>query len=459
MSRVAVVGGGIAGLTAAYRLQQADAGLDIVLFERSSRLGGKLRTTPFMGRPVDEAADAFLTRVPWAIDLCEELGIADRFVSPASSSAYVYVRGKLRRLPDGLALGVPTKFWPLVTSGIVSPVAALKAGLDLVRPDDWPGGDESVGGLVRRRLGDQIADRLVDPLVGSINAGNTDDLDVHLVTPQFETAARRHRSLISGLRAQRKSAPPSDHPVFYSFEDGLGHLVEVLTDRLAGVDIRTGVEVERLSRTQDGLALEIGGKHERFDAAVVATPAHATARFVAAASPAAEAALGGIGYASVALVTMGFRRQDVGHALDGSGMLVPREEGLLTTAASWASTKWPHWASEDHVVLRVSAGRAGDERALGLDDDELVSTLSAEMAQVLDIDGELLEWRVSRWTNSFPQYRPGHERLVTSVEADLRRDLPGAFVAGAAYRGLGVPACVRQGGEAATAVLDYLRGS
>ncbi|MDG2113453.1 MAG: protoporphyrinogen oxidase, partial [Actinomycetota bacterium] len=227
--RVAIIGGGLAGLTAAYRLHESSTDFDIVLYESSQSMGGKIRTSPFMGRPIDEAPDAFLTRVPWAIDLCEELGISDRFVSPATGSAYVLVEGKLRKLPEGLALGVPVRFWPLVTSGIVSPFAALKAGLDFVKGDDWPGGDESVGGLIRRRLGDQVAERLVDPLVGSIYAGNTDDLDLHLVTPQFETAARQHRSLISGLRSQRKQAPPSNEPVFYGFPDGKSHLVEVLT--------------------------------------------------------------------------------------------------------------------------------------------------------------------------------------------------------------------------------------
>ena len=457
--RVAVIGGGIAGLTAAYRLQESGADLDIHLYERGPELGGKLTTTPFMGRMIDEGADAFLSRVPWGVELCEELGITDRFVSPASGPAYVLVDGKLRKLPEGLALGVPVRFWPLVTSGIVSPFAALRAGLDLVRKDDWPGGDESVGGLIRRRLGDQVAERLVDPLVGSIYAGNTDDLDLHLVTPQFETAARKHRSLISGLRAQRAAAPPSDAPVFYGFPDGMGHLVEVLTERLRQVEVHLSTAVASITRNEDGAVLSIGGRDEAFDAVVLAAPAHAAVELLAESSPRSSEPLATIDFANVVLVTMGFRRTDVGRELDGSGMLVPKTEGRLMTAASWASTKWPHWSDDETVVFRVSAGRAGDDRAISLDDDAVVSALSSELAEILDISGELLEWRVSRWPRSFAQYAPGHDRLVTRVEAAMREDLPGVFVTGASYRGVGVPAVIRQGGEAAQAVVDYLGGS
>ncbi len=457
-ARVAVVGGGIAGLTAAYRLQESGADLEVHLYERSPTLGGKLSTSPFMGRMIDEGADAFLTRVPWAVDLCEELGIADRFISPASGTAYLVVGGKLRKLPEGLALGVPVRFWPLVTSGIVSPFAALRAGLDLVRKDDWPGGDETVGGLIRRRMGDQVAERLVDPLVGSIYAGNTDDLDLHLVTPQFETAARKNRSLISGLRAQRKAAPASDTPVFYGFADGMGHLVEVLSERLRRVNVHTSASVASIGRDADRSVLRVDGDEQHFDAVVLATPAHTSTELVAEAAPRASAELATIEFANVVMVTMGFRRDDVGRPLDGSGMLVPKTEGRLMTAASWASTKWPHWSDDEHAIFRVSAGRAGDDRAISLDDDAIVSALASELGEILDISGELLEWRVSRWPKSFAQYAPGHERLVTRIEAALREDLPGVFVSGASYRGIGVPAVIRRAGEAAQAVTDHLGG-
>ncbi len=452
---VVVVGGGIAGLTALRQVQKQPE-VNAVLLEASSHFGGKIRTTNFLGRPVDEGADAFITRVPWGIELCEELGLDSFLISPATSSAYVLVDGVLRKLPEGLVLGVPTKLLPLLRSRIVGPLAAIRAGLDRFLPDDWPGDDESVGGLIRRRMGDQIAERLVDPLIGSINAGDTDHLDAALAAPQLETAARRNRSLITGLKAQAKASPNPQTPVFLGFENGMGQLVETLVNSVGDADIRTNTPVTAITRNTGNFVVTTNQSSIECDAVILATPAHQAAQLLATCQPAADR-LSSIEHASVAMVTMGFKRSDVGHSLDGSGMLIPRGEGLLTTAASWGSSKWPHWADEEHVILRVSAGRAGDTRALALDDNELVETLLTEVANILEIEGDLVEWRVSRWIDAFPQYAPGHDRLVAAIERDLRSGMPGLFLAGAGYKGIGIPACINQGNQSAEATLDYLK--
>ena len=453
--QVVVVGGGIAGLTALRQIRK-QPGVDAVLLEASSRLGGKIRTTNFLGRPVDEGADAFITRVPWGIELCTELGLDSFLISPATSTAYVLVDGVLRKLPGGLVLGVPTKLLPLLRSRIVSPLAAIRAGFDRFLPDDWPGDDESVGGLIRRRMGDQIAERLVDPLVGSINAGDTDHLDAALTTPQLETAARQSRSLIMGLKEQARVSPKPQTPVFVGFENGMGQLVETLVNSVSEADTRTNTPVTAITRDTDNLVVWTQQASIKCDAVILATPAHQAAHLLASCQPAADR-LSSIEHASVALVTMGFKRSDISHSLDGSGMLIPRGEGLLTTAASWGSSKWPHWADEEHVILRVSAGRAGDTRALALDDNELVETLLTEVANILEIEGDLVEWRVSRWIDAFPQYAPGHDRLVAAIERDLRSDMSGLFLAGAGYKGIGIPACINQGNQSAEATLDYLK--
>ena len=452
---VVIVGGGIAGLTALRQVQKQPE-VNAVLLEASSHFGGKIRTTNFLGRPVDEGADAFITRVPWGIELCAELGLDSFLISPATSSAYVLVDGVLRKLPEGLVLGVPTKLLPLLRSRIVGPLAAIRAGLDRFLPDDWPGDDESVGGLIRRRMGDQIAERLVDPLIGSINAGDTDHLDAALAAPQLETAARRNRSLITGLKAQAKASPNPQTPVFLGFENGMGQLVETLVNSVQDADTRTNTPVTAITRDTDNLVVRTQQTSIECDAVILATPAHQAAQLLATCQPAADR-LSSIEHASVAMVTMGFKRSDVGHSLDGSGMLIPRGEGLLTTAASWGSSKWPHWADEEHVILRVSAGRAGDTRALALDDNELVETLLTEVANILEIEGDLVEWRVSRWIDAFPQYAPGHDRLVAAIERDLRSGMPGLFLAGAGYKGIGIPACINQGNQSAEATLDYLK--
>ncbi len=453
--QVVVVGGGIAGLTALRQIRK-QPGVDAVLLEASSRLGGKIRTTNFLGRPVDEGADAFITRVPWGIELCTELGLDSFLISPATSTAYVLVDGVLRKLPEGLVLGVPTKLLPLLRSRIVSPLAAIRAGFDRFLPDDWPGDDESVGGLIRRRMGDQIAERLVDPLVGSINAGDTDHLDAALTTPQLETAARQSRSLIMGLKEQARVSPKPQTPVFVGFENGMGQLVETLVNSVSEADTRTNTPVTAITRDTDNLVVWTQQASIKCDAVILATPAHQAAHLLASCQPAADR-LSSIEHASVALVTMGFKRSDISHSLDGSGMLIPRGEGLLTTAASWGSSKWPHWADEEHVILRVSAGRAGDTRALALDDNDLVETLLTEVANILEIEGDLVEWRVSRWIDAFPQYAPGHDRLVAAIERDLRSDMSGLFLAGAGYKGIGIPACINQGNQSAEATLDYLK--
>jgi oxygen-dependent protoporphyrinogen oxidase len=440
----------------ALRQIQKQPGVDAVLLEASSRLGGKIRTTNFLGRPVDEGADAFITRVPWGIELCTELGLDSFLISPATSTAYVLVDGVLRKLPGGLVLGVPTKLLPLLRSRIVSPLAAIRAGFDRFLPDDWPGDDESVGGLIRRRMGDQIAERLVDPLVGSINAGDTDHLDAALTTPQLETAARQSRSLIMGLKEQARVSPKPQTPVFVGFENGMGQLVETLVNSVSEADTRTNTPVTAITRDTDNLVVWTQQASIKCDAVILATPAHQAAHLLASCQPAADR-LSSIEHASVALVTMGFKRSDISHSLDGSGMLIPRGEGLLTTAASWGSSKWPHWADEEHVILRVSAGRAGDTRALALDDNDLVETLLTEVANILEIEGDLVEWRVSRWIDAFPQYAPGHDRLVAAIERDLRSDMSGLFLAGAGYKGIGIPACINQGNQSAEATLDYLK--
>ena len=458
--RAVVIGGGISGMTAAYRLAASDTPLDITLLERGPRLGGKIKTTRFAGADIDEAADAFLTRVPWAIELCTELGLDDRFISPAAGNAYLVSRGKLRPIPDKTVLGVPTSLRALMASRVVSPLAMARAGLDLVKPDNWPGEDESVAELVSRRLGPEIAERLVDPLVSGIMASDTRNLSAQIVTPQLAEAARKNRSLIKALRSQRAAAAANapNQPVFYSFEGGIGVLVDRLARALQDVDIRLSTAANSLDRSEDGgYVVQTDGGPIEADVVVLATPARAAAQLAGPHAPVADAVLGSVEYASVSLVAIAMDASSVSHPLDGSGFLVPHAEQMLMTACSWGHRKWPHWNPDgDKVIFRVSAGRFGDDRAMHLDDDELVETLLGELAGLLDIDGTVLEWRVSRWPDSFPQYPPGHSAEVTRAEADLAKHLPGVVLCGASYRGVGIPACIRSGNEAAAHAIDHL---
>lgn len=432
--RVAVVGGGMTGLCAAYEARLR--GHDVVVHEAGERPGGKLLTTPLAGRMVDEGADAFLARFPDAVELCRELGIEGELVSPASGVAYLYVDGALRPMPRGTVLGVPTDLSLADQSGILSrPVAHRPAPRPLAADED-----PSVGSVVRAQFGDEVLERMVDPLIGGINAGDSDRLSIRAVAPQLATAAERDRDLLAGLKALHPAS--IDGPPFYSPRGGMGALVDALLGALGAL----GVEVRTCSAVSDLEALDA-------DAILLATPGWVTAELVRQSAPGAAALLGAIRYASVAVVSIAVDRASVVHPLEGSGFLVPRSEGLLLTACSWATSKWSHLARDDGlVVMRASAGRIGDTRAEDLNDTALVERLLRDLSTTMGTDLDPHEVRVSRWPRGFPQYEPGHLTRVEEIERSIANALPRVRVAGAALRGLGVPACIRQGREAAASL-------
>jgi oxygen-dependent protoporphyrinogen oxidase len=434
--RVAVVGGGITGLAAAYELRAQAPDAEIVVLEETARLGGKVATTTFAGRAIDEGADAFLARVPWGLELCQELGIDTELVSPAQQSAYVWFNGALRRLPTGLVLGVPTDLDAVAASGIVAERVVVQPSAAPLPPDT----DIAVGALVRAQLGDAVFERLVDPLLGGINAGDGDRLSLRAAAPQLAAAAERDRDLVAALRSQ---PPPAAGPVFYAPVGGMGAIVDALVESLTA----TGVELRREASVDD---LRVLGA----DRVVVTVPAYRAAELVRPAAAAVAELLDAIAYASVALVTFEFPNASISRPLDASGFLVPRTEGLLMTASSWSSSKWAHLAGDASTVVRVSTGRFGDERATQLDDDALVRALIDEVAATTGIDGEPIDVMVRRWPQSFPQYEPGHLDRVAEIERSLADALPHVVLAGAALRGIGVPACIRQGREAAREVLS-----
>jgi oxygen-dependent protoporphyrinogen oxidase len=458
---LAVVGGGISGLAAAW--EGVRRGANVVVLEAAGRAGGTLTTSPLGDLRVDEAADAFLARMPEALALCAELGIEGELVAPATGGAYVWIDGALRRLPSDQLLGVPTDLDAVAATGILSPAGVERARADLTAPDDRPAGDESVGDLVRRRLGDEVLDRLVAPLVGGIWAGDCDRLSLQVATPNLVAARARDASLLRGAAAVRAdglaaAAAAGERPVFLAPRGGMGRLSEALVDAL-GDRVRTGAPVTSLSRTSNGSGTA-GGRWRldpagvTADAVVLALPAHRAAPLVADHAPPAAAALGAIDHATVALIGLVVPREAVGRDLDGSGFLVPRSAGRLVTACSWVSSKWAHLAGDgSSVVLRASVGHAADDRAATMADGELVAGVVADLRDLMALRGEPAATRVSRWPLSFPQPRPGHLDRVAALEADLAERAPRLAATGAWARGVGVPACIRGGRAAAGQVL------
>ncbi|MDP1819365.1 MAG: protoporphyrinogen oxidase [Acidimicrobiales bacterium] len=459
MSRVAVVGGGITGLVAARTL--ALAGADVTLVDPGP-LGGKVQTSAFDGGTLDEAADAFLARVPEGVELCRELGLEGELVSPAARRAHVWSRGALRPLPEAQLLGVPTDLDELAASGIVSPEGLERARLDLTLPGSPLHDDVSIGAVMRARLGDEVTERLVDPLVGGINAGDTDRLSLAATVPQLDAAVRSGvASLVEACRAKRASVADPAAPVFYAPRRGMGALPAALA---ADLDARG---VAFVTETAEALAKSVGGWQLRLtsggavdvDGVVLAAPAGVSARLVGPQAPTAAELLEAIPYASVALVALAVPREGVDRVLDGSGFLVPRVEGRTVTACSWTTSKWPHLGGEGTVWLRASVGRDGHGEALASDDDGLLAHVLTDLRTTMELRGAPTEARVTRWPSSFPQYRPGHLDRVDAIDADVQARAVGIEVAGAALRGLGVPACIRQGAAAAHRLLATLGGS
>lgn len=451
---VVVVGGGIAGLAAAYALRDRPG---VLLLEGSPAFGGKLRSAEFGGRAVDEGAEQVLTRQPEALDLIRDVGLGDDVVHPRTSSAAVWTRGALRPLPTKTVLGVPADPTAVARSGVLSPAGLLRAAADLVLPRTTFDDDIAVGAYVAARLGREVVDRLVDPLLGGVYAGRADGLSLLATVPQLAVHVRGHRTLLGAARAAQAATTATDAPVFAGLVGGLGRLPDAIAAvlRRTGVEIRTDAMVRGIDQTADGFVLTVGAVPSatqiRARCVVLAVPATPAARLLGVVAPAAAAEIGGINYASVATVTLGYR--DRPGALKGSGFLVPAVERRTTKAATYLSEKWAHLTGE-LTVVRASVGRYGDEGDIQRGDDDLVAAVHADLVAVIGVSASPVLSRVNRWGGGLPQYAPGHLDRVRRARSALPA---GLVVCGAAYDGVGVPACIRSGRDAA-AVLREWRG-
>ncbi|MCU1369745.1 MAG: protoporphyrinogen oxidase [Ilumatobacteraceae bacterium] len=469
-----VVGGGITGLTAAYRLSQG--GVHVTVIE-PDRLGGKLQTSVVAGRPVDETADAFLLRVPWALALCHDLEVDGELISPAERTAHLFLDGVRKPLPGGHVMGVPTDLDALAASGIVSAAGVERARADLTLPpgpaDPQVAGDDvAVGPYLRSRLGDEVVDHLIDPLLGGINAGDTAGMSLAAVVPQLDAAARSgDPSLIRSCLAQRQRVTAAaaaagagdvgsavgqaapEPPIFATPIGGMARLIDALVALMPGVDIREGRRVDAIERrsapgTERVLVALDDGSTLDVDAVIVTCPAHAAGPLLAEAAPDASSILSTIDHSSIAMVTMAFERSSLGDTSGASGCLVPRDQGMLVTAVSYATSKWAQLRDpvRDDVILRTSVGRSGDVRFADLDDHQLTEQVLADLDRIVGVTGAPTDLRIGRWLRSFPQYAPGHLDRMDQVDASLA-GAPIA-VAGMFLRGVGVPACIRSAEEA-----------
>ncbi len=450
--RIAIIGGGLAGLTTAFEIRRRGARAEV--FEAGERFGGKVWSSAVGDRIVDAGADTFLARVPEGRVLCEQLGLAQELTSPVSPvPAYIHRAGRLHRLPEGTVLGVPTDLDALAASGLISEAGLAEVAAEPTRPptNRLPDGSEdrscdiSVGAYFRERVGDEVTERLIDPMIGGINASDIDRLSLRSAAPQIAAAAAANTSILEGLRKARAAVGPTlgssrDQPVFYGLPGGIARIIDGL---VAGLDA-------------DSLHLGSAPTLDSIDAdrIVIATPAPAAARLLANVSPTASRLLSEIDYASVAQVSVEFEERAVRPLLDASGILFPRVDGMVLTACTWFSTKWAHYQRPGRVLLRLTSGRFGDDRALALDDESLIATLLGDVQSVLDITGEPTAIRVHRWIDALPQYVPGHGDRVEAIFTALDNDAPHITLAGAAYRGIGIPTTIASGWRAASHALS-----
>lgn len=461
--RVVVVGGGIAGLATAYCLRKLTSDSDsltIVGIEAAPCLGGTIATERADGFVLETGADSFLTMKPWAVDLVREIGLGARMIGidPGHRRVYVLRRGRLHPLPEEFMLVAAPRIGPILRSRLLSPWGKARAALDLVLPPRPPPGDESLASFVRRRLGREVLDRLAGPLVAGIHAADPERLSVESTLPQFRAYEREHGSVIRGLRAAGVASrgDASVPKPFASFPAGMGELVDALLRATPAVEWRTRTRALRVGRGGDGFEVVLqGGASLKADAVVLATPSHVSASLVRAEDSRIARALKSIPYASSVVVSLAFHSSSC-RPLDGSGFLVPHSEGLRLRACTWSSSKFASRAPPGKALVRAFYGGAGDDRILEESDEALVNLACEEMRPVLRLRGEPLLARVDRWPLAHPQYEVGHAARVAEVEAALA-DFPGLFVTGSAYRGVGIPDCVRDAKAVAEGVLASWR--
>lgn len=451
--RLLIVGGGIAGLAAAHRAVESGGPAGVVLVEASPRLGGKIATEQVDGFLVEGGPDSFLAAKPAGMALCSALGIEHRLqeTDPRFRRSYVKRSGRLHPLPEGITGLVPSKVWPLLTTGVLSLRGRLRAGLELFVPRVRDAGDESIARFASRRFGAEAYHWLVEPLLSGIYAGDGAALSLDATFPQLREIERAHGSV---LRAMLRSKPRVAG--FVTPAGGLDELVAALEQKLAGITVLRGLAATAMARTAGGYAMRLSdGRTLTARAVVLATPAFVTADLVSTVDPALAAVLREIPFVSTVTVSVGFPGSAVTRPFHGSGYVSPRAEGGSVVACTWTSNKFPGRAPKDGVLLRFFLGRAGREEIERAGEDEIKAIVRRELREVLGFEREPAFWRIFRWPQALPQYVLGHGERLARIDARVSSH-PGLSLAGCSYRGVGIPDCIASGGAAADAALVSL---
>lgn len=457
MKRIAVIGGGISGLSAAFALQKQKnngAPLDYTLFEGGSRFGGVLRTECVEDCVLEAGPDSFLSEKPWAAELCRELGLDDQLIGSNDSErkTYILIKGRLVPLPDGLMFMVPTKLGAVFSS----PLFSWQTRLQILREWFYHGTGESaestVADFVERHYGREMVERVADPLLAGVYGGSANELSVQAVLPRFVEMEAKFGSLGKAMIAARRRADAAQkRPLFTSLKNGMEQLVDTLLGRIPEATRRLNTPIDAIKRESRKWLVVGAGRTEEFDAAIVAAPAYAAAALLKG-SPGLADELKAISYGSSVTVAMVFGQSVRATLQSGFGFLVPRAEERRILATTFVHNKFPHRAPADRAVIRCFLGGSKDDDVLAMSDEEVSTLVQAELRQILGLGAEPLVSRIHRWKRAMAQYGLGHTARVARIREQVA-GLPGLALAGNAYSGIGVPDCVRSGSEAAAKVL------
>ncbi|WP_113928215.1 protoporphyrinogen oxidase [Bacillus sp. P14.5] len=461
--KVVIIGGGITGLTSAYYLQKeaekTGRPLEIKLIEASHRLGGKIQTVTRDGFIIERGPDSFLERKTSAAKLSKEVGIDHDLVNNSTGKAYVLVNGELHPMPGGSVMGIPTQMAPFVTTGLFSMQGKARAAADFVLPKSNVKGDQSLGQFFRRRLGDEVVENLIEPLLSGIYAGDIDKLSLMSTFPQFHQVEQKHRSLILGMK-KTTPAPQSKNGkkkgIFLTLTKGLQSLVDAIEERLVPDSVLKGVRVEKIEKQGNNRYSLVLNNGENLDAdSVILTTPHTT---IPAMFPQYSFFdhLKSTPATSVATVAMAFPEEAIQKDIDGTGFVVSRNSDYTITACTWTHKKWPHTTPAGKVLIRCYVGRAGDEAVVDLSDSQIEKIVLQDLNKIMNITMDPEFTIVSRWKDAMPQYTVGHNERLEAMQSKVRNELPGLFIAGSSFEGLGLPDCIDQGEKAVQNVLTYL---
>ena len=468
--RVAVVGAGISGLAAAHQLSTADRSLEITVFEASDRLGGVLQTEHVDGFHLELGPDSVLSRLPWGVDLFRKVGMADELINTSDSQQGVHVvfRGRLERLPDGLAVMAPQRIWPMVTTPILSWRGKFRLVAERFIPARRSGEEESLADFARRRLGQETFQRLVQPLAGGIYMGDPEQLSIQATFPQFVEMESKYGSLIKASRAGRaKATAPSaaggpQYSLFVAPRRGFGSAIDKLESELSDCRILRNQRVLAISQHNHGWSVKVKddatdeSRQEDFSGVIVAVPAYHAGAMLEQADQELSQRLVEIPYAGCVVVNIGYDRKAIPHKLDSFGFVVPHIEQRSILACTFSSVKYAERAPEGKVLLRAFLGGACFPEILQWSDEKIMQTVQEELRQLLGVSTPPLFSRIKRWHRAMPQNSLGHSQRVEQIEQSLAT-LPGLELAGNAYHGVGIPHCVRSGQQASGRLLETLQ--